>query len=106
MTMKKLTPNLNEILRHDLKISERIWGADPGEVHVSLTNIDDIFWSLNIHGYKEVEVDRNQMIIITLYMTSQVTGKLPYDLTTSEKWEALAEGKVDKFLGVSLILKE
>ena len=84
-----------------------------------LANIDDIFRLLLRHDISEVQVTKDQMAIITLFIVGNLcdyrhgTEKDKNMLKSTglmegteglTNYELLREGKVDKFLGINLTI--
>ena len=61
------------------------------------TNLDDRFALLRKYGFKEIEVDKGEMLMITRVYLSNSGDKDP------NKHKILREGKVDRFYGVDII---
>ena len=91
--MEKIIPTLDE-LAHD----------EQGEMVITLVNIDDIFRTLAEQGYKEVRVNRGQMLMIAMFIVANVTNSDDKKVWETKSWELLTEGKIDKFLGVKIKL--
>ena len=75
----------------------------------SATNLDDIFREIANNDIKEVIVDRHEMFLITMFFVANTvisTEGVGWEKINWLAWRALAEGRVDKFLGVKLILEE
>lgn len=104
----KIIPKLSEILKD---IGPEM-GLGHGEVIFSAINVDDVFGILYKRRLKEVIVSREEMFQITRFMIANSMPQLPdyKPLSLSELnwliWEALSEGKVNKFFGVRLILEK
>ena len=67
------------------------------------SNLDDIFILLANKGVKEIRVSISQMILIALFVACNISNKNNDEI----KWdslEILREGKIDKFLGIKLIV--
>lgn len=68
------------------------------EIVISYGNIDDIFRHLKVLGIDEIEVNKKHMGMIVGFFVGN-SGQ------TELGAKAGVEGKIDKFLGVKLILK-
>ena len=92
--MAKIIPKLDDLLK-------TIEGFETGVTGFLAVNVDDVFKILKGRGVNEVKVSWEEMITIALFVVSNIqNGK-------NTQWDALQilrEGKVDKFLGVKLIL--
>lgn len=84
------------------KLSELININDFGEL--ALSNIDEYICKIAIGGIKEVEVNREQMFLITSFMIMSCDGV--NKVNTFEVWKALSEGRVNKCMGLKLKLSK
>lgn len=89
----------------ELYTNESIMGLGNVQSELSGFNVDDIFRIIGTKGFEEVEVTREEMYLITLVMVNTVS-KVTKEQSHTDAWEALREGKVDKYLGVKLILND
>ena len=75
-----------------------------GNFVISPINIDDAFKVLKSKGVNEIKVNWNEMLTIALFVVANIQNN-----SKPTHWDALQilrEGKIDKFLGVKLILYE
>ena len=61
-----------------------------------MSNLDDVFRKLNKWGIEEVEVDREEMLVIAMWSLANASH-------SPENMTIIREGKLDKFLGIKLI---
>lgn len=69
------------------------------------TNVDDILRDVVSKGYEEVSASKEEMLIISGFMLANLYGLESKDINIMRHM-ALVEGKVDKCLGVKLILEK
>lgn len=94
----KIIPNLE-----DLYNNKELMGYVCPSGIFSLTNLDDIFRELRTKGITEVKVNWNEMLMIALWVVANIEKSY-----ADKNWTAikiLREGKIDKFLGIKLHLK-
>ena len=102
--MAKIIPKLKDLCQ-----TMEFFGVQPGQLTVSSTNIDDIFRILAERGITEIIVDWKIMHLIAAFVAANVTCQCQKEHGDTEwSWAALKiiqEGKVDKYLGVKLVLE-
>ena len=78
-------------------------GGGSGDIYVSYTNLDEVFYLVSRLGWKQVSVSREIMKKIVGFFLANMERKLD---AGKETLKILREGKVDKFLGVKLHLED
>lgn len=81
-------------------------GNSTGQIIVSVTNLDDLFRAIRKNGIKEVRVDIGDMIDITRFCVANARMFYADKEICWKVLHLLQEGKINKFLGVKLILEE
>ena len=82
-------------------------GLSHNELIVDFTNIDDVFCLLRKRKIEKVAVDFEEMFVIIRFLVE--SSRAAYDEENKINWDALhimMEGKIDKFFGVELVMRE
>jgi len=90
--MINLTKYIDEI-----NLYKKTVKSDASELVLCLMNLDDIFCSLANIGSEEVEVNKEQMMMIARWFAADATN-------TELGVNAVRDGKIDKLLGIKLKL--
>lgn len=88
-------------------------GGASGEIHVSVTNIDDIFRVLRKRKIKEVRVDFDEMYLAMMFIVVNAqVHRTDLDNPKNDielNWKVISilqEGKIDKLFDIKLVLEE
>lgn len=96
----KIIPLLKDIYENDKEFNGIL----------SSTNIDDVFKKIVSNKIYEVIVNRKEMVFIAQFFIANATPmegqSLDWEKIDWLVWRVLGEGKIDKFFGVKLLLKE
>jgi len=72
---------------------------------LTMSNIDDLFTKINKVGIREVEVNKEQMLMAAKFFVAMFDSEgHKGEMWNCKAWRVLSEGKLDSFLGVKLKL--